>query len=425
MIDGITPPKRPEETEPKTKPKIARKVIEPLNNGPAFRPPENISDEEFALAAPVAERKSFDPPKKAKKGRFHIPLSWPPTRKQLLIGVPIALVVLSGTSFGAWKLFFDKPAPAPVAQKVEEKKAPEPAKPTTVASPLTGKQVQPDQAKIPILGVMIENSPDARPQAGLNKAGVVYEAIAEGGITRFLALYQEDQPDYIGPIRSARPYYVEWAQGYDTMFAHAGGSPEALALIRSSGVKDLDEFANSKPYQRVSSRYAPHNLYSNVAKLIDYGKGKGFTTSNFTGFVRKAEQPMSTPAATNIDVTMSGFLYNPNFAYDAATNSYKRSQAGKPHVDERSKEQISPKVVVVLVIPYGIQSDGIHSDYSTIGNGKAFIFQDGNVTEGIWEKASSKDPIKLGDANGSPLGINPGQTWISVVGTPGSVAYKP
>src|SRR5581483_6348891 len=114
--------------------------------------------------------------------------------------------------------------------------------PTTVASTLTGLPVDPSVNKRQVTAVMIENSLDARPQSGLDQAGIVFEALAEGGVTRFMALFQDTQPDYIGPVRSARPYYIQWLLGYDAAYAHVGGSPDALNDITAWHVKDLNQF---------------------------------------------------------------------------------------------------------------------------------------------------------------------------------------
>ena len=400
---------------------------------PAFQPPEDVVNNDDRLGDESNPRvvgstnllKASLPAVGGKRRKgFALPFG-PISKKQIIILVA-AMVVLCGGGGAAFALTHkQKSAPTPVAAtpqptpaKVEE------VKPTTVASPLTGITVQPEQAKLPVTGIMIENSPDARPQSGLKDAGVVYEAIAEGGITRFLALFQEADPDYIGPVRSARPYYLEWLQGYDAAIAHVGGSPEALALIKSVGIKDLDQFANSGAYWRISSRYAPHNMYTSIAKLREVQTAKGITTSTFAGFVRKAEKAV-TPTAKTVDLTMSGYLYNVHYDYDATTNAYLRSEGGKPHKDDKSGVQLSPKVVVAIVVPYGIKSDGLHSDYQTTGSGKAYIFQDGTVTEGLWEKKGSKDPLVLGDANGAPLAINPGQTWVTAVATADKVKYAP
>ncbi len=128
-------------------------------------------------------------------------------------------------------------------------------KPKTVPSPLTGIEVLEEEASSQIVGLMIENSPEARPQSGLHDAGAVYETIAEGGITRFLALYQEKLPALAGPVRSLRPYYLSWALGYDAVIGHVGGSPEALAKVKTTQAKDMDEFSSSGTFYRATDRF--------------------------------------------------------------------------------------------------------------------------------------------------------------------------
>lgn len=423
FIDGITPPKNPKQP---TKIRPSKTDEDELSiEEPVFEPPEMVAEAGDATIEPAKEDKPASPfaakgaaPVSAKKSRFHL------SKKQIIIlGVVLALM-LGGGGVAAYKLTHKKKVVvAPIVQKAVEKPV-EPPKPTTVASPLTGIEVKPELAQLPVTGIMIENSPDARPQSGLKDAGIVYEAIAEGGITRFLTLFQESQPDYVGPVRSARPYYLEWLQGYDAAIAHVGGSPEALNLIKSAGIKDLDQFYNSGAYHRITTRYAPHNVYTSLGSLIDLEKSKGYTTSKFQGFARKVDKPSATPGPTSIDLTLSGYLYNVHYDYNAATNSYKRSEGGKPHTDEKSGTQLEPKVVIALIIPYAIKADGLHSDYSTTGSGKAFVFQDGTITVGGWSKASSKDPLLIKDSTGAIFPLNAGQTWITVLGTEGSVAYK-
>ncbi len=300
-----------------------------------------------------------------------------------------------------------------------------PPPPKVEPSRLTGLPVDPELNKRPVTGIMIENSPDARPQSGLRDAGVVYEAIAEGGITRFLALYQEAQPSYIGPVRSIRPYYIDFALPFQAAVAHVGGSPEGLADARALHLRDLDQFANPGAYWRITQRYAPHNMYTSMAKLDALKKSKGFTKSDFTGFPRKKDTPAKTPVARTIDFSISGYYYSVHYVYDAKTNSYLRSEGGQPHKDEKSKKQLNPKVVIAPVMSYGIESDGKHSDYGTTGSGAVYVFQDGNVIQGVWHKASRGAQITFTDTNGQPIKLNAGQTWISLVGSRSDVSYKP
>jgi hypothetical protein len=346
------------------------------------------------------------------------------SKKRLLIIIVLILALLLAAAATYWFVFKPKKQveqTTPVAAQTVTKKT-ETVKPT---SPLTGVALtDASLASRPVTGVMIENSPDARPQSGLTEAGVVYEAIAEGGITRFLAVFQDTKPNYIGPIRSARPYYLDFIAPYDAGYGHVGGSPEALSDIKTLGIKDLDQFYNGNAYVRVSERYAPHNVYTGFDKLDKLNSSKGYTSSKFTAFKRKIDVPQ-TPTASSIDFSISSPLYSPHFVYDAATNSYKRFQNGEAHVDAKTKQQIAPKVVIALVVDKSYDPDGYHTDYKTVGSGKMYVFQDGVVSEGTWSKSDRKSQFEFTDKNGLPMKLNAGQTWISLVANQSDVTYKP
>lgn len=391
---------------------------------PFFMPPDEVAQQEpggtGSNSAPESPKV-----KKHKKGLLHkrwtVPV--PKNTKQWAIASGIAILFL-GTLVGGWWFLFKPDTNIIDKSKPLEKVAFVP-KPTTVPSKLSGLLVEPAVNERPVTAVMIENSQEARPQSGLKDASVVFEAIAEGGITRFNALFQDTQPDFIGPIRSIRPYYIDWFWPFDASIAHVGGSPKGLADIRSLGIRDLDQFANSGAYHRVAERYAPHNVYSSIAKLNELQQAKGFTTANFTGFDRKKEAASKTPTATKIDLNISSFFFNVHYDYDAATNSYLRSEGGEVHRDLRSGAQLAPKVVIAVVMQRGIDSDGQHTAYTTTGSGKVYVFQDGVVTEGTWGKASRQAQWTFADAAGAAISFNPGQTWITMVDTPGSVIAKP
>jgi hypothetical protein len=353
---------------------------------------------------------------------------WPPrmprTKKQWIITIAVALVVLGGGGVGAYALFH-KAAPAPVAKKPTTNKvvAPHVVQPT---STLTGLPISDTSINDrPVTAVMIENSEFARPQSGIDQAGVVFEAVAEGGITRFLTLFQDQEPTYVGPVRSVRPYYIEWLMGFDAAVAHVGGSGEALQDLKDWGTKNLDQFYNPSAFHRIGSRVAPHNMYTSIPALRQIEANKGYGKANYTGFARKSEAASKTPTATSIDFTLSSALYNPHYDYDAATNSYKRSEGGKPHMvvnESGAQSQLSPKVVVGLVMPKG--NNGIYSTYGTIGSGTAYVFQDGTVTQATWHKTDRSSNFTFTDANGAAVKLNPGQTWLSALGSTSAVNYK-
>jgi hypothetical protein len=337
------------------------------------------------------------------------------TQKEFIIGsIVFVLLLASAIAFGlSNRAAAPKPAPVAVTKPA----------PVIITSPLTGLVVTAAQAKRPVTGVMIENSDFARPQSGLREAGVVFEGIAEAGITRFLALYQEATPANIGPIRSARPYFLDWALGFDAPLAHVGGSPQALADIKAWHVKNLDQFYNAAYYHRISSREAPHNVYTNMAKLNALEKTKGWTTSKFMGFARIKDSPSKNPTATSIDFAISSEDFHVHYIYDAKANAYPRFEGGAKHLDATTGRQLEPHVVIALVIPYKLEPDGYHSDYATLGNGKMYIFQDGTVTIGTWKKSTAHSQFQFLDANNHPIKLNPGQTWITAVGLASDVSY--
>lgn len=341
---------------------------------------------------------------------------------RISIGIGFAcLLVLSGLS--AYVLAQHNRKPIQPVAPVPKAKVAKPAEP--IVSPLTGMPVTADQAKRPVTGIMIENTVFARPQSGLADAGVVFEAIAEAGITRFLALHQESEPGNIGPVRSARPYYVDWARSFDAPLAHVGGSPDALQKIKTDGAKDLDQFNNAGAYHRIGSREAPHNMYTSMSSLNDLEKAKGWTSSTFTGFQRKKEAPSPNPTAKTIDFNISGPTYNAHYDYDKDNNAYFRSEGGAPHKDAESGGQLHPKVVVGLVIPYSLMSDGYHSDYNLTGSGQMTVFQDGLATKGTWTRKDGGSQYSFSDESGKPLKLNAGQTWVTVVSTPDAISYNP
>ncbi len=341
-----------------------------------------------------------------------------PLKNRIIILSVVGVFLIAATST-ALKVLIKNPPP--VAPAIIPAPKPEPPVKTTAPSPLTGVEVDIPLSQLPVTAVMIENSPDARPQSGLVDAGIVFEAIAEGGITRFMALFQESKPDYIGPVRSVRPYYLDFLVPFDAPVAHAGGSGQALAEIRAEGIKDLDQSFNSSYYQRVSTRYAPHNLYTSRDQLLQLHAEKGFTSSKFTSYVRKVDAPAEVSTATKIDFNISGFLYNTHYDYDKASNSYLRSLAAKPHTDERSGKQIAPKVVIAIETTFS--KNGIYSVYGVSGAGKVTVFQDGVATIGTWEKAGRTSPYIFKTADAKPLKLNAGQTWITMI-TAGGYSFS-
>ncbi len=363
-----------------------------------------ISETKTVVAAPVV-----------KKPKFQF------TRKHHIItGVGLIVIAIGVTLFLTTK-------PVDNTTSIANKKTVV-AKPVIYYSPLSGEIVTQSESKLPVTAVMIENSLDARPQSGLSQAGVVFEALAEGGITRFMALFQEGQPNSIGPIRSARPYFIDWELPFNATYVHVGGSPDALTQIEGDHVKDVNQFYFGSDFTRISSRIAPHNVYTSMSTLLSLETTLGFNSSTFNGFPRKTDKPAQVPTASDINLGLSSADFAVNYVYQKSTNSYLRSEGGTPMIDANSNAQLSPKVVIAIVVPWSngaLDSSGAYyTDYADIGSGDCFIFQDGIVTKCTWTKSSSTSQITFTSPVGNTILLNRGQTWITAVASDNGVTYQ-
>ncbi|MDP2684377.1 MAG: DUF3048 domain-containing protein [bacterium] len=277
--------------------------------------------------------------------------------------------------------------------------------------------------------IMIENLTVARPQSNLSKANVVYEALAEGGITRFMAIYAGDTNIYeVGPIRSARPYYVDWAEEYGAMYMHAGGSQQALADIRNSdSIVDLDQFFNSQYYWRDHDRPVAieHTLYSE-GKLIQFAlrdnnvDSEGdYETWEFKDDAVLADRPIE---EKNITIDFSSFSYKVDYKYDKATNDYLRYQAGDIHKDKDEAEVRVKNIIVQKINTYLVDDKRLGMD--TVGDGEAIVFVDGEAIVGTWEKKSEDARTYFYDAEGNEVRLNAGTIWVEAVPTDREIIYN-
>ncbi|HEY4160745.1 MAG TPA: DUF3048 domain-containing protein [Candidatus Saccharimonadales bacterium] len=428
MIQDVAPPPRDgpkqKRIEPLPHPERPSLLEQAKAEDPSFKTPEEVAAEDVREPrAAAADQDNMESPKPPKK-HFHL---WRPNgRKQWIITAAVAVVVLGGAGTGIWQLVSQPPQPKPVHKKVVVKNTT--AIPKPIYSDLSGLQITDASLnQKPVTAVMVENSTDARPQSGLSQAGVVFEAQAEGGVTRFMALYQDTAPDNVGPIRSARPYYIQWAMGFDAAYAHVGGSPDALSDLTTWGVQNMDQFSNGNYYHRITTRAAPHNVYTGVTTLNDLESAKGYS-STFTGFPRAATQkPLAQPTAGSINLSISGPVYNPHYDFDPTTNTYKRSTDGTPDTDANTGQQLAPTTVIAIVVPLSQgaldASNAYYSNYNVLGTGTAYVFQNGGVTIGQWHKADNASQLTFTDASGTPIPLNRGQTWISTVSAAAQVKY--
>ena len=351
--------------------------------------------------------------------------SWLAAHKFLLIIIPCSMIIIAAGVVST--LILIDAANSVAVEEPEPEPDPDPVPIVKYFSRLTGFPIAgQEQLNAPATCVMIENSPDARPQSGLTAAGVVYEAEAEGGITRFMAVYQQhDLPMLLGPVRSLRLYYAHWARPYNCAIAHWGGADDALWLVRNTpGFRDADQSFNPSAYWRIKNwgRYAPHDGYTNAERQIALNAARGFGPSEFVGFPRAVGGVLPTRSevpATAINIKMVGAYYSVRYAYDAASNSYLRShESGGAHMDKDVNAvvtQNAPKVVIAIRTAEEGRAGGYYMNTVAVGTGAAYIFQNGEYIEGTWTKSSILAELEFHDAAGKPIVFVPGQVWITAV----------
>jgi hypothetical protein len=273
---------------------------------------------------------------------------------------------------------------------------------------------------------MVENLPYARPQSGIVEAGVVFEAIAEADITRFVLLYQEAEPTLIGPIRSARQYFIEWMHGFDAALARCGGSLEARTAMASGAYGlDLDEFSYGGSYWRENAKEAPHNMYTDYTQLKALLATNEKMTSTFTPWLRQDGTPAVTPTASVIDLDISSDEYLNHYEWDAASNTYLRWHNTTVHLD-REQGQVHPNVVIAMRVNEWTvnEGDGARQRIATSSSGSAYVFQNGTMTESTWVKDSSAAMIRFINAAGEDIALNRGQVWITAVPNDNSITWR-
>jgi hypothetical protein len=334
-------------------------------------------------------------------------------KKKIVIGAVLALAAVAAIVYKNK----DQEARAPQnptsgqQQLVEQK--------TELAPAINGVLVEPEAAGRRVIAVMVENHPESRPQSGLAEADLVYEAVAEGGITRFIAVYQTKEAQSIGPVRSARDYFAVLTDELGALYAHVGGSDEVLDQLKRGiykNLSDANEYYNENYFQRITSRAAPHNVYTSIAKLKSLAEHRQYgQEANFSPWKFKDDSPASS-TASRIDMEFSLPGFNVAYEYDRGSNGYKRLLAGKAHMDAATRQQITAKNVVVQFVKVTpIPNDPkLRVDIAVYGTGKAVVFQDGRAIKAAWKKEGAAR-TRYYTEQGEEISFNRGSTWVELV----------
>lgn len=262
--------------------------------------------------------------------------------------------------------------------------------------------------------VMVENSPASRPQSGLDKADIVYEVLAEGGITRFAAIYQSEYPENVGPVRSIRPYFLELGSGYDAIFVHAGGSEEAKSLIAKKGLPSLNGlYLEPKYFWRVPFRKEPHNLYTDFNKLKEAAKAFKYREEGEipSFYFHAPEDPVTGEKATKIAIE-----YNPNYKveyqYDAEKKVYLRSMDGKPHLDLITNQQLTTTNLLVIKAKHRTLDKEGRLSIDLKSGGSGTLFERGVAIPVRWENVRG---VIRAFVDGNEVKFDPGKTWVEII----------
>jgi hypothetical protein len=317
---------------------------------------------------------------------------------------------------------------------------------------------------------MIENHADSRPPSGLSRADVVYEAVAEGGITRFLTVFYCDasaEDVRIGPVRSVRVYFIDWAQEYGIpLFVHSGGANNICSSCpggikpRGDVASEVDAFkklvtlnwryaqGNSmdagtnigfpivwRDYERIPGAATEHTFMGSTDKLFEEGAKRGFGykdakgkawTSLFTSWNFVDGKSPEAPTAKEISFSFWDNKpdYDVKWVYDSVKNVYLRFNGGKEHIDMDTKTQLSmSNVVIQFTKERGPVDKEGHMIYTTTGTGKALIFQNGGVVEGTWSKETQASRTKYFDSKSKEVSLVKGKIWVEIVPAGNTVTY--
>ena len=300
----------------------------------------------------------------------------------------------------------------------------EPTEPAPIdTNPLTGEALEEITDNRP-LAIMINNTSKAVPQCGISKADLMYEIIAEGSVTRFMAFFYDlSDVDVLGPVRSVRPYFVRMAQNYGAFLSSAGGSDEAIDLIKSMGYDYLNGIAGAgnafyRDQWRRENRGFEHSLMTTGEKLMKAAEKAGIKTTmedRDYGFHFTAEPMTAGEDASELTIWFYKNGKKTTMRYDAETGLYAMSQHGAASVDGNDDSPITFRNVVVLEANTKVKDKKGHLEVQTTGTGTGYYARDGKLVEIKWSRESNSADFVYTDAQGNPISFGVGKTYIAIV----------
>ncbi len=353
----------------------------------------------------------------------------------VVVGVTVAMLAIPDGDSRSVEPTASAPTATPIATSVSiPTPSPEPV-PTPIkhpgildGMPMTDEEWEARKDLLP-LAVMVDNAAGAYPQAGLNRADIVYEGFVEGGITRLMAVYWRQDAEKILPVRSARTPFVIWASELAALYGHAGGSTadneaNAIAQIIEYGIPDLNAFSPGPGnyYYRDADRLGPYDLATSTAYLREAAGQLGFagppTTESW--LFRDPTTPLPKgERAEGMEIDFSGRLHAWQYIqwkWDSAARRYLRFQFGGAHRDALTDEQLAFATVIVMTVPERVVDDEGHVVLEQFGTGQATVFTGGQAFAGSWKKANRQARTRFYDTGGTEIVFERGPIFIEVLG---------
>jgi hypothetical protein len=266
--------------------------------------------------------------------------------------------------------------------------------------------------------VMINNHPKARPQSGLDKADMIYEVLAEGNVTRFLAIFQSEQAENIGPVRSARDYYIELAKGYDALYIAHGYSPEAKEMLESGYIDNINGMHyDGTWFKRLSTRVAPHNSYITSENILKGADKLGYDMNEELSpllFLKDDEvKELTGQDAQSVSIKYSSNdQFNVMYEYDSDLQKFKRYSDGELTIDLESEEPVLLDNIFIVETDHNVIDDQGRRDVDLLSGGNAYLLQKGKWKGIEWRNIDGRI---LPYSNGEVVGFVPGKTWINII----------
>ena len=282
-------------------------------------------------------------------------------------------------------------------------------------SPISGEKTTKKISEKRPVAIMFDNHPNSRWQSGLSQAEIIYEFPVENPYTRYVGVFLLNEPKSIGPIRSTRPYFVQTIASYDPIYVRCGGSEAGKNEVKSQNISDIDCLSHSEVFSRISSKKAPHNLYTTMEKIRKQQKKLGYSEeANYKGYkFNETDKGIKGSSGEIVDIKYNS-VNNTRYEYNKSEKNYKRYKDGKAHIDEIDKRDVVAKNIIIQQTESRAIDDEGRKEIDVIGKGKGIYITNGSMKNISWEKSSPKDRTIYSDDEGE-ISLNSGVTWIQIV----------